>query len=112
MLMRKLLPVLFVLALVLTACSSPLPADRADYVGEWRAPQMYLLITQDGSVAYKRLKGGATVSVNGPVKEFEGDNLVVGVGFITTTFVVSTPPYLDENSTWKMIVDGVELTKS
>jgi hypothetical protein len=46
------------------------------------------------------------------VKEFEGDNLVVGVGFITTTFVVSTPPYLDENSIWKVIVDGVELTKS
>jgi hypothetical protein len=112
MLIRKLLPVFFVLLLVLVACTTPLPEDKANYVGEWRAPGMYLLITQDGSVVYERLKGGATVSVNGPVKEFEGNNLIVGVGFVTTTFVVSTPLYLAEDSKWKMVVDGVELIKS
>lgn len=71
---------------------------------------MSLLILQDGSVDYKRLKKGATVSVTGPIKEFQGDNFVVGIAFFKTTFKVSTPPY-QENGKWKMVVDGIELTK-
>jgi hypothetical protein len=35
---------------------------------------------------------------------------VVGVGPMTTTFVVSRPPWRDE-ALWKMTVDGVELVK-
>ena len=72
---------------------------------------MYLLLLQDGSVQYNRIKSGATTSVNGPLQGFEGDNFVVGVGLMKTTFVVSKPPYQD-GGTWKMVVDGVELTKS
>jgi hypothetical protein len=72
---------------------------------------MALLITQDGSVAYKRLEGGVSKSIDGPLKEFQGDNFVVGVGFVTTTFVVTAPPHQADDD-WKMTVDGVELTKS
>jgi hypothetical protein len=72
---------------------------------------MYLLILSDGSVKYERLKGGATTTVTGPIKEFKGDNFVVGFAFIKTTFVVSKPPY-QENGVWKMIVDGVKLSKT
>lgn len=72
---------------------------------------MYLLITQDGSVRYKRLKGGATTSVEGPLKGFDGDNFDVGIWKMSTTFVVTRPPYEDKGQ-WKMVVDGVELTRT
>ena len=71
---------------------------------------MYLLILKDGSVEYKRLKGGMTTSVSGPLKEFRGNDFVVGFAFFTTTFVVSKPPS-ENNGVWKMTVDGVELIR-
>jgi hypothetical protein len=72
---------------------------------------MYLLIAKDGSVRYKRQKGGASTSVEGPLKGFSGNNFDVGVGPMATTFIVSKPPYQD-GDTWKMVVDEIELTKT
>ena len=72
---------------------------------------MYLLITRDGSVSYKRLRRGTTTSFDAPLQRFVGDDVVVGVGPMRTTFVVSKPPYLD-GTAWKIVVDGVELTKA
>ena len=100
-----------VLTLVLAGCAQPVPADKVAYVGEWRERTMYLLITQDGSVRYKRLQGGATTSIEGPLKEFQGDNFVVGFGPFKANFVVSKPPHRD-GVLWKMVVDGVTLTKT
>jgi hypothetical protein len=97
--------------LLLSACGKPVPAEKAAYVGEWRQPTMYLLITQDGTVKYERLKGGGKTSVEGPLKAFNGDNFDVGFGPIRTTFVVSRPPY-EEAGEWKMVVDGVVLTRT
>ena len=54
---KRLLPLL--LLLLLAACSEPLPDDRLDYAGEWRGEAMYLLITRDGSVSYKRVQNGS-----------------------------------------------------
>jgi hypothetical protein len=98
-------------ALLLGGCAKPVPVDKVAYVGEWRERTMYLLITLDGSVRYKRLYGGVTTSIEGPLKEFRGDNFVVGFGPFNTTFVVAKPPYQD-GVLWKMIVDGVTLTKT
>jgi hypothetical protein len=98
------------LALVLCACGKPVPEEKAAYVGEWSAPTMELVITQEGDVAYKRRKDGLTTSVQGPLKEFQGENFAVGIGPMTTVFVVSKPPHQD-GARWKMVVDGVELTK-
>jgi hypothetical protein len=97
--------------LALSACGQPVPEDKAAYVGEWRAQTMSLLLRQDGKVLYKRVKGGFTTSINAPLQRFEGDNFVVGIPFISTTFEVSKPPY-QEAGTWKMVVDGVELTRA
>ena len=100
-----------ILVLLVTACSHPVPADKLDYVGEWKSREMYLLILKDGTVSYKRLKGGGTVTVNGPLKEFSGNDFVVGFGFLTTTFNVAQPP-VKTGDVWRMTVDGVVLTKS
>jgi hypothetical protein len=109
----KVSRILFVLAMLgsLAGCGKPVPPEKSAYVGEWQEKTMSLLITQDGTVQYQRQKSGATTSVNGPLKGFTGNDLNVGVGPMTTTFVVSKPPYQDGGH-WKMVVDGVELTKT
>ncbi|GAB3100509.1 hypothetical protein [Lysobacter terrae] len=108
--MRRLVFAILVL-LAVAGCAKPLPPERSAYVGEWQSSSMGLLITQDGHAAYKRLFGTkGSKSVNGPIQSFEGNNFVVGVGPIKTTFVVSVPPHEDHGS-WKMTVDGVELTR-
>jgi hypothetical protein len=95
-------------SLALAGCAKPVPPEKAAYVGEWTSTAMALLITQDGSVAYRRLHQGANKSIDAPLKEFQGDNFVVGLGPVSTTFVVSAPPHVD-GGVWKMTVDGVEL---
>lgn len=94
----------------LAACSKPIPPERSAYVGDWRGPQMALLITQEGRVDYKRQEGATSKQVSGPLQEFEGDNFKVGVGPISTTFVVTAPPHVDGGRT-VMTVDGVQLEK-
>ena len=101
---------LAVLVLFLAGCGKPVPPDKVSYVGEWQSKTMYLLITQDGSVRYKRLKGGVTTSMEGPLQGFSGDNFEVGLGPMSSTFVVSKPPYQD-GAQWKMVVDGEELLR-
>jgi hypothetical protein len=102
---------LALLAAMLCGCGQPVPPDKVAYVGEWQAKTMYLLITGDGSIRYRRLRGGATTSVEGPLKGFDGDHFEVGIGPFSTMFVVSKPPYQD-GATWKMVVDDVELTRT
>ncbi len=104
------LAILALLSVVLVACGVAVPEHKADYVGEWTAPGMYLLITQDGSIVYRRMKKGAKVSIDGPLKGFTGDDFEAGIGPMTTTFKVSSPPHqVDAN--WFMTVDGVEMTR-
>jgi hypothetical protein len=100
----------FLLA-TLAGCGEPVPADKSEYVGEWHGKDMLLVITQDGSMRYKRHKdGGGTTSISAPIQRFEGASFWVGVGIFVTKFEVSKPPYKAGN-TWKMVVDGVELVR-
>jgi len=95
---------------IAAGCSKPLPPDKMDYAGEWHGKGMWLLITEEGSVAYKRRQGNSTTSVSAPIQRFEGASFYVGVGPLSTKFEVSKPPYKDGN-VWKMVVDGVELVR-
>ena len=102
---------ILLLASFLSGCGKPVPPDKADYIGEWSSPEMYLLITPDGSVRYRRLRGGMETSISGPLRGFDGNNFIVGIPLLSSTFVVSTPPH-QEDGIWKMVVDGVELTRA
>jgi hypothetical protein len=95
---------------VLSACTRPIPESKSDYVGEWRGTEMSLQIYQDGKVAYERSEGRTSVSIDARVKEFVGDDFVVGVWIFTTNFDVSVPPE-QVDGTWQMVVDGVRLTR-
>lgn len=109
--MKSYLAMILLALTLLVGCSQPVPNDKLDYVGEWKSPEMYLLILADGSVSYERLKNGAKVSLNGPMKGFDGNSFEVGIGLFATTFEVSQAPYL-ENGKWYMVVDGVKLQKT
>jgi hypothetical protein len=98
------------LLLLLAACAKPVPPAKAAYVGDWRGANMQIVITPDGFVQYERRSGSGHTSINAPIQRFDGDNFVVGVGFVKTTFVVSRPPHR-EGTAWKMTVDGVELER-
>ncbi len=108
--MRNVLSVL-VMMLVVTACSQPVPMDKMNYVGEWQSEDMYLLIMEDGRVDYERVRPQGSSSMSGPIKEFDGDDFVVGLLFFSSRFEVSQTPSFDQGH-WTMVVDGVELTKT
>ena len=92
-------------ALLLVACAQPLPAARGDYAGEWRGEGVVLLITADGMVVYERTSEGGSVSINAPIKRFDGDDFEVGVGPAFTRFDVTAPPEQVDGE-WRMTVDG------
>jgi hypothetical protein len=48
--------------------------------------------------------------IKGPIKKFEGDDFVVGMLGITTTFHVEKTPY-EEDGMWRMKVDGANLVR-
>jgi len=96
--------------LLVGSCAKPLPPERLGYAGEWQSDTVLLVITPEGEVHYRRHEGNSKVSVDAPIKEFQGDNFVVGVGPFTTTFVVSKPPRLVDGK-YVMTVDGRELVR-
>jgi hypothetical protein len=93
-----------------SAAPMPVPPEKAAYVGDWQGNKMRLHIAQNGKIAYKRDKPDKNVDLNIELQGFNGNNFDAGALFIHSTFVVSKPPYR-EGGKWKMIVDGVELTK-
>ena len=102
--------ILILAMLAVTACGKPLPADKANYAGEWRSAEMRLVITTGGRVDYERQATGGSKSVKAPIQKFEGNDFIAGLGPIHTRFVVLRPPTLI-NGVWTMTVDGVELKK-
>jgi hypothetical protein len=107
----RLTGLILVVLLALAACAKPVPADRQDYVGTWESATMSLHISADGRVVYQHEPTpNSSTSIEAPIKAFEGNDLVVGVGPLTTRFVVSLPPH-EEDGVWKMTVDGELLTR-
>jgi hypothetical protein len=97
-------------AVFLAACAKPVPPEQKDFIGLWEAPEMRLLITADGSLDYKRTKGGGSTSINAPIQEFTANGFSAGIGPLKTDFKVSQRPHALDG-VWKMTVDGVELTR-
>ena len=110
---------LSLLLLTVWACSGSkgpaIPADKQNYVGDWRGQfnngSMKLDIASDGTVNYERKEGGSSKSISsGRITKFDGDDFEVKVLLVSTTFKVTKPPYQD-GQRWKMVVDGVEVSR-
>jgi hypothetical protein len=77
-----------------------------------RAILAVVVLTPEGHVEYERQwSPNRSTSVSGAIRAFEGDDFSVGFLFLSATFVVSRRPYR-EGDTWRMVVDGVELTRA
>lgn len=100
-----------VLALGLLGCGNAIPKEKAAYVGHWQGKGLDLDIAATGKVVYKREPSDSKNPTEADLKGFTGNNMEIGSGPITTTFVVSLPPHQVDGA-WKMTVDGIELTKA
>jgi hypothetical protein len=109
---RAWFALLFLLATLLAACAKPLPAEHKDLVGTWKAPDMLLVITADGRVSYKRVRGGNDVSLDAPIQDVGSDGFSAGLGPMTTQFRIDQRPMQREDGTWTMTIDGVVLTRT
>lgn len=93
------------------ASGPAVPSDKEDYVGCWVGKDVRLKISKDGTINYLKKSGSSRKEINGMhIKEFKGDDFVVGVSFMATTFKVSEVPEKD-GTRWRMTVDGVELVR-
>ena len=101
----------FISFVILSGCGEPLSKDKLDYVGLWRGGNELIEIKEDGSVSYAKVMLNSTETIEGPIKEFTDEGFVVGYLFLTTKFKVDKPPY-QENGKWKMVLNGVEMTKA
>ncbi len=103
--------VLASLTFLVYGCHSiSVPEDKRSYIGTWEGVGFHLTISDNGGVDYRRVEGKRSTKVSGPLKNFQGDDFIVGVLFFTTIFEVQQPPYLDGDD-WFMVIDGVELRK-
>lgn len=60
----------FLLSLFFLGRGNPVPPEKSAFVGKWQEKTVFLLIAQDGSVRYKRLNGGITISIDGSTQRF------------------------------------------
>jgi hypothetical protein len=107
--MKRLAALLLVV--LLAACAKPIPAEHRDLVGTWEAPDMFLQVTADGRLAYRRKKAGGDVSIDAPVQQISPGKFTAGVGPLVSEFRIDQAPHL-ENGVWKMTVDGVALHRT
>jgi len=106
---KKLLISTFLLIFLLTGCSLlgiPIPEDKQDFIGTWKADEVHLIISPTGQLDYKDPK----LSLDAPIKEFTDEHIIAGVWFLEKTFNIDKAPY-KENGSWKMKVNGIEFTK-
>jgi len=114
--MRVVQLALLCMTLALAGCSDHvvIPPSKMSYVGIWSDDgTMYLEIAPDGKVNYVRTdkENHTKVTLHDvPLKEFVGKDFEVGWGWFSTTFHVRKPPYREDGQ-WRMVVDGVTLTR-
>ncbi len=96
--------------MLLWGCGIPVPPDKRDFIGTWRGGGMTLVITAEGRVEYERARGTVKKTLSAPLRAFVGDDLVVGIPGLTTTFIAERRPFRDGED-WKMRIDGVGLVR-
>lgn len=80
------------------------------FVGRWQGEGMFLAISADGKLNYRRRKGVSSRSLSGKIQKFKKDSFKAGVLGLGTTFKIDRAPY-QEDGVWKVKIDGVVLTR-
>jgi hypothetical protein len=98
------------LLLALAACTQPVPVDQRAYVGHWQGEGVLLVIQANGHADYARARDNRRTNIEGPAHSFTNQGFKIGIGPLSASFKVQSPP-TEVNGTWRMTVDGVELTR-
>ncbi|PZO10110.1 MAG: hypothetical protein DCF27_03465 [Lysobacteraceae bacterium] len=101
---------LLLLLLAVAACTQPLPVDKRDYIGHWQGEGVRLVVQADGQASYERVKDRRRTSINGPTHSFTTHGFKIGIGPLSASFKVRSPPTQIDGK-WRMTVDGVVLTR-
>lgn len=96
--------------LALAACAQPVPVDKRDYIGHWQGEGVLLVIRADGHADYARVRDSRRTSIEGPAHSFTTKGFKIGIGPLSVSFRVQSPPK-EVDGTWRMTVDGVVLTR-
>jgi hypothetical protein len=107
--MKKIL-CLVIISVIFGCAPDPIPQDQKVYVGIWQGSNIFLEIDADGNASYAKVMEGASETVDSPVKKIGDGKIVIGYLFITKTLELTKPPF-EEDGKWKMVIDGVTLTK-
>jgi len=105
-----------VAAWLLAACGGSHDAARPvslppEFVGEWTAPGISLLLTERAEIRYSRLRGnGSTLSISGPLLRFDEKGFSAGFGPLSTKFRINSAPRRD-GIVWRMTVDDIEMVR-
>lgn len=106
--LRSALALLLLMALA--ACTQPVPVDQRDYIGHWQGEGVLLVIRADGQANYDRVKDSRRTSMHGPAHSFTTKGFKIGIGPLSASFRVQSPPK-EVDGAWRMTVDGVVLTR-
>lgn len=98
------------LLLLVAACTQPVPVDKRDYIGHWHGEGVLLVIRADGHADYARVRDSRRTSIEGPAHSFTTKGFKIGLGPLSASFRVQSPPK-EMDGTWRMTVDGVVLTR-
>ena len=98
------------LLLALVACTEPVPVDQRDYIGHWQGEGVLLVIQANGHASYARARDGRRTNIEGPAHSFTTKGFKIGIGPLSASFKVQSPP-TDVDGSLRMTVDGVVLTR-
>lgn len=89
--------------------ASAIASTKKDYAGDWEGGGVTLHVGSDG-VDYQKKTGSSTVSYNGKLDHFDGDDIVIKILIADATLNVQSPP-AEVGGQWKMTVEGSEVTR-
>jgi len=113
--MRRHWLIALLASLLLAACGGNEGARPVslppEFVGEWTAPGIALLLTERAEIRYSRLRSnGSTLSISGPLLSFGERGFSAGFGPLSTKFRINSPPRQD-GIVWRMTVDDIEMVR-
>ena len=66
--------------------------DKRDYVGHWQGDGVLLVIRADGQARYARVRDSRRTSIDGPAHSFTTKGFKIGIGPLSASFKVESPP--------------------
>lgn len=102
------------ITLFLSACAKPLAENQRNYIGTWKNDDssIQLKISAEGYLKYSHQNMRFNTAISGPIHTFEGNHIQVGFGPFSSDFIISQAPYLNNDGTWSMRIDGRYLNRT